>query len=79
MNTQARIIPLHRGPRAELHGGILSSGPHAGEPIYFVDVIDEEGARLVVWDGFSYEKAREVLARCRQDGMRTADLLGEAP
>lgn len=72
------IIPFRNLPRAELHGGILTAGPHAGEPIYLVDIIDEEGGRFGIWDGHSYEKAREVLAGCRQEGMRTVDMLGEA-
>ncbi|MDF2809895.1 MAG: hypothetical protein K0S56_926 [Microvirga sp.] len=72
------IIPCHNLPRAELHGGILTAGPHAGEPIYLVDLIDEEGGRFGIWDGLSYEKACEVLADCRQEGMHTIDLLREA-
>lgn len=66
------------GAHVELHGGVISAGPHAGEPIFFVDFIDEEGGRLGIWDGQSYAAACEVVAEWRRDGYPVVYLLGEA-
>jgi len=74
----SNILRFRAPPRAELNGGIISRGPDAGKQWYFVDYIDEEGGRLGVWDGHSYDAACEALAEWHQDGVQTVDLLREA-
>lgn len=68
-------------PYVELDGGVVTGGSdpaRIGKVRYYIDLIDEDGARLGVWDGSSYDDACDVLAEYRQDGMRTVDLLRSA-
>ncbi|QFR34706.1 hypothetical protein [Ancylobacter sp. TS-1] len=74
----SNVIRFRSPPRAELNGGVISRGPDTGKQWYFIDYVDEEGGRLGVWDGPSYDMACEALAEWRQDGVRTVDLLREA-
>jgi hypothetical protein len=76
--TVINFPPVAEWVRAELDGGVISAGPRSGQPIYLVDMIDAVGGRLGIWDGGSYQAAREVLAECERDGLVAVDLLGEA-
>lgn len=71
MNTALRF---RSRPYVELSSGILAAGPHAGARVYFVDYVDEEGGRLGVWDGRSYDAARTAMKAWEQDGVRVVDL-----
>lgn len=74
----SNIIRFRKPPYVELNGGILSRGPNAGQPIYILDYIDEDGCRLGIWDGGSYDEACQAANEWRQDGVHVVDLLREA-
>lgn len=71
------ILRFRKPPHVELHGGIISRGPRAGQPIYLLDYVDEEGSRLGLWDGGSYDEACRAANEWRQDGFPVVDLLRE--
>lgn len=72
------VLRFRTPPRAELWGGIVSRGPRAGQPVYFIDYVDEEGGVLGVWSGASYDDGCDALKEWRQDGVHTVDRLREA-
>lgn len=76
----ARIIRFRRPPHVELNGGIVTKSDvpsEVGAMRYFIDLHDEEGDVMGVWDGASYLDAMATLAMFRQDGVRVVDLIGE--
>ena len=77
----SNILRFRRAPRVELDGGVITGDPDAskvGKCWYFLDYVDEEGGRLGVWHGPSYDAACAALAQWRQDGVPTVVLLREA-
>lgn len=72
------ILQFRKPPHVELNGGIISRGPLAGQLIYVLDYIDEDGCRLGVWDGATYDDACRAADGWRQEGVPVFDLLREA-
>lgn len=72
------ILQFRKPPHVVLNGGIISCGPDAGQPIYVLDYVSEEGERMGVWDGATYSDACRAAEFWRQDGVRVIDLVQEA-
>lgn len=78
----SNVIRFRNRPFAELNGGVITKDANpanVGRYWFFIEYVDEEGDRLGVWDGPSYDEACVALAAWRQDGVRTVDLLRGTP
>lgn len=61
---------------AELVGGVVTGGDDPakiGRRWFFINVVDGDGGRCVVWDGNSYADAQAALAEWRRDGVIAVD------
>ena len=65
----AEVIPFPCGTFEPVRVEISRATTHYGRFVFFVDYVDEDGARSGMWDGESYTEAVEAAADCaRTDG-----------